>query len=197
MKARQDVLSLSLCFLLFESEAMTKAAVRSTLTHPAGSTVDKSSDQRHRQESARLRWIYYHCHAQTCIETCASADRSHTHTKGKHGNFGQRVSFCAQLSTHVLLLSKVERNVWARSWTCSVRVCVKMKKHYDGFGSELTMGAHVLESNSSGNLTPAVSEPGTVLPGYLVVIDPVRAYDHPGGRYCGGERFGHYGFYCG
>lgn len=45
-----------------------------------------------------------------------------------------------------------------------------MKKHYDGFGSELTMGAHVLESNSSGNLTPAVSEPGTVLPGYLVVI---------------------------
>ncbi|XP_072294879.1 histamine H3 receptor [Eucyclogobius newberryi] len=32
------------------------------------------------------------------------------------------------------------------------------------------MGAHVLESNSSGNLTPAVSEPGTVFPGYLAVI---------------------------
>lgn len=32
------------------------------------------------------------------------------------------------------------------------------------------MGAHILESNSSGNLTPAVSEAGTVLPGYLVVI---------------------------
>ncbi|XP_020774580.1 histamine H3 receptor [Boleophthalmus pectinirostris] len=45
-----------------------------------------------------------------------------------------------------------------------------MRKHYDGFNSELTMGAHVLESNSSGNLTPAVSEPGTVFPGYLVVI---------------------------
>ncbi|XP_013883429.1 histamine H3 receptor [Austrofundulus limnaeus] len=32
------------------------------------------------------------------------------------------------------------------------------------------MGAHILESNSSGNLTPAVSEAGAVLPGYLVVI---------------------------
>uniref|UniRef100_UPI003AAE4833 histamine H3 receptor n=1 Tax=Centroberyx gerrardi TaxID=166262 RepID=UPI003AAE4833 len=32
------------------------------------------------------------------------------------------------------------------------------------------MGAHILESNSSGNLTPAVHEAGTVLPGYLVVI---------------------------
>lgn len=32
------------------------------------------------------------------------------------------------------------------------------------------MGAHTLESNSSGNLTPAVSEAGTVLPGYLSVI---------------------------
>ncbi|MEQ2270218.1 Histamine H3 receptor, partial [Xenotaenia resolanae] len=32
------------------------------------------------------------------------------------------------------------------------------------------MGAHILESNSSANLTPAVSEAGTVLPGYLVVI---------------------------
>lgn len=32
------------------------------------------------------------------------------------------------------------------------------------------MGAHILESNSSGNLTPAVSEAGTVLPGYLAVI---------------------------
>lgn len=32
------------------------------------------------------------------------------------------------------------------------------------------MGANIPESNSSGNLTPAVSEAGTVLPGYLVVI---------------------------
>uniref|UniRef100_A0A8C6P5Q8 G-protein coupled receptors family 1 profile domain-containing protein n=1 Tax=Nothobranchius furzeri TaxID=105023 RepID=A0A8C6P5Q8_NOTFU len=32
------------------------------------------------------------------------------------------------------------------------------------------MGAYILESNSSGNQTPAVSEAGTVLPGYLVVI---------------------------
>lgn len=32
------------------------------------------------------------------------------------------------------------------------------------------MGAYMLESNSSGNLTPAVSEAGTVLPGYLSVI---------------------------
>uniref|UniRef100_A0A087YF69 G-protein coupled receptors family 1 profile domain-containing protein n=1 Tax=Poecilia formosa TaxID=48698 RepID=A0A087YF69_POEFO len=36
--------------------------------------------------------------------------------------------------------------------------------------SALTMGAHILESNSSANLTPAVSEAGIVLPGYLVVI---------------------------
>ncbi|KAM6938325.1 histamine H3 receptor [Lycodopsis pacificus] len=35
------------------------------------------------------------------------------------------------------------------------------------------MGAHILESNSSGNLTPAVSEAGTVLPGYLAVISSV------------------------
>lgn len=32
------------------------------------------------------------------------------------------------------------------------------------------MGAQILESNSSGNLTPAVSEAGIVLPGYLAVI---------------------------
>lgn len=32
------------------------------------------------------------------------------------------------------------------------------------------MGAFVLESNSSGNLTPAASEAGAVLPGYLSVI---------------------------
>uniref|UniRef100_A0A3P8UVX4 Histamine H3 receptor-like n=1 Tax=Cynoglossus semilaevis TaxID=244447 RepID=A0A3P8UVX4_CYNSE len=32
------------------------------------------------------------------------------------------------------------------------------------------MGAHVLESNSSGNLTPAVTETGAVLPGYLLVM---------------------------
>lgn len=32
------------------------------------------------------------------------------------------------------------------------------------------MGAHILESNSSGNLTLTVSEAGAVLPGYLVVI---------------------------
>ncbi|XP_042273106.1 histamine H3 receptor [Thunnus maccoyii] len=45
-----------------------------------------------------------------------------------------------------------------------------MRKVYNDFGIKLTMGAHILESNSSGNLTPAVSEAGTVLPGYLVVI---------------------------
>uniref|UniRef100_A0A673BC11 Muscarinic acetylcholine receptor n=1 Tax=Sphaeramia orbicularis TaxID=375764 RepID=A0A673BC11_9TELE len=45
-----------------------------------------------------------------------------------------------------------------------------MTKLYNDFGIKLTMGAHILESNSSGNLTPAVSEAGTVLPGYLVVI---------------------------
>lgn len=51
------------------------------------------------------------------------------------------------------------------------RVSVReMKKLYNGFGCTLTMGAQILESNSSGNLTPAVSEAGTVLPGYLVVI---------------------------
>lgn len=32
------------------------------------------------------------------------------------------------------------------------------------------MGAYMLESNSSGNLTPTVSEAGTVFPGYLSVI---------------------------
>uniref|UniRef100_A0A3P9KL84 G-protein coupled receptors family 1 profile domain-containing protein n=1 Tax=Oryzias latipes TaxID=8090 RepID=A0A3P9KL84_ORYLA len=32
------------------------------------------------------------------------------------------------------------------------------------------MGGHILESNFSGNLTPAVTEAGTVFPGYLVVI---------------------------
>lgn len=45
-----------------------------------------------------------------------------------------------------------------------------MKKVYNDFGSVLSMGAHILDSNSSGNLTPAVSEAGTVLPGYLAVI---------------------------
>ncbi|XP_068599506.1 histamine H3 receptor [Brachionichthys hirsutus] len=35
------------------------------------------------------------------------------------------------------------------------------------------MGAHILESNSSGNLTPAVWEAGAVLPGYLAVIASV------------------------
>ncbi|KAG7467763.1 histamine H3 receptor-like, partial [Solea senegalensis] len=35
------------------------------------------------------------------------------------------------------------------------------------------MGAHILESNSSGNLTPAVSEAGGALPGYLAVMLPV------------------------
>lgn len=38
------------------------------------------------------------------------------------------------------------------------------------FGFKLTMGAHLVESNSSGNLTPAVSEAEAVLPGYLVVV---------------------------
>ncbi|KAM7388564.1 hypothetical protein PAMP_024731 [Pampus punctatissimus] len=45
-----------------------------------------------------------------------------------------------------------------------------MRKVYNDFGIKLTMGALILESNCSGNLTPAVSEAGTVLPGYLVVI---------------------------
>lgn len=45
-----------------------------------------------------------------------------------------------------------------------------MKDVYDGCGLTVTMGAHLLESNSSGNLTPAVSEAAAVLPGYLVVI---------------------------
>ncbi|XP_039667526.1 histamine H3 receptor-like [Perca fluviatilis] len=45
-----------------------------------------------------------------------------------------------------------------------------MKKVYNDFGFLLTMGAHILDSNSSGNLTPAVYEAGTVLPGHLAVI---------------------------
>ncbi|XP_028443088.1 histamine H3 receptor [Perca flavescens] len=45
-----------------------------------------------------------------------------------------------------------------------------MKKVYNDFGFLLTMGAHILDSNSSGNLTPAVFEAGTVLPGHLAVI---------------------------
>ncbi|KAK1897674.1 Histamine H3 receptor [Dissostichus eleginoides] len=45
-----------------------------------------------------------------------------------------------------------------------------MKQVYDECGFILTMSAHILECNSSGNLTPAVSEAGTVLPGYLAVI---------------------------
>lgn len=45
-----------------------------------------------------------------------------------------------------------------------------MKRVYDDFSSVLTMGVQILESNSSGNLTRAVSEAGTVLPGYLAVI---------------------------
>uniref|UniRef100_A0A8C9YF36 G-protein coupled receptors family 1 profile domain-containing protein n=1 Tax=Sander lucioperca TaxID=283035 RepID=A0A8C9YF36_SANLU len=45
-----------------------------------------------------------------------------------------------------------------------------MKKVYNDFGFLLTMGAHILVSNSSANLTPAVSEAGTVLPGHLAVI---------------------------
>ncbi|XP_074524290.1 histamine H3 receptor [Halichoeres trimaculatus] len=50
-------------------------------------------------------------------------------------------------------------------------VCAReVRQLYDGPGFELKMGANIPESNSSGNLTPAVSEAGTVLPGYLVVI---------------------------
>ncbi|XP_069555311.1 histamine H3 receptor [Brachyistius frenatus] len=45
-----------------------------------------------------------------------------------------------------------------------------MKKVCNDFGFVLSMGAHILESNSSGNLTPAVTEAGAALPGYLVVI---------------------------
>lgn len=39
--------------------------------------------------------------------------------------------------------------------------------HHDSAGAGLTMGA---ESNSSGNLTRAMAEAGSVLPGYLAVI---------------------------
>lgn len=46
----------------------------------------------------------------------------------------------------------------------------EMKKVYNDFGFRLTMGAHILQSNSSGDLTPAVSEAGTALPGYLAVF---------------------------
>ncbi len=46
----------------------------------------------------------------------------------------------------------------------------EMRETYNDSGSELTMGALILESNSSGNLTPAVAEAGTILPGYLAVI---------------------------
>ncbi|KAF6724190.1 Histamine H3 receptor [Oryzias melastigma] len=45
-----------------------------------------------------------------------------------------------------------------------------MKESYNDSGRRLSMGAHILESNFSGNLTPAVTEAGTVFPGYLVVI---------------------------
>ncbi|KAG7228740.1 hypothetical protein INR49_008518 [Caranx melampygus] len=45
-----------------------------------------------------------------------------------------------------------------------------MKAVYNDCDCTLTMDARILESNSSGNLTPAVSEAGTVLPGYLVVV---------------------------
>ncbi|KAM7410355.1 hypothetical protein PAMA_001680 [Pampus argenteus] len=45
-----------------------------------------------------------------------------------------------------------------------------MRKVYNDFVVKLSMGALILESNCSGNLTPAVSEAGTVLPGYLLVI---------------------------
>uniref|UniRef100_A0A7N9AS50 Histamine H3 receptor-like n=1 Tax=Mastacembelus armatus TaxID=205130 RepID=A0A7N9AS50_9TELE len=41
---------------------------------------------------------------------------------------------------------------------------------YNDLGSKLTMGALIVESNSTGNLTPAVTETAAVLPGYLVVI---------------------------
>ena len=47
---------------------------------------------------------------------------------------------------------------------------LEMKQVYNECGFILTMSAHILECNSSGNLTPAVSEAGTVLPGYLAVI---------------------------
>lgn len=46
----------------------------------------------------------------------------------------------------------------------------EMRNVYNDFGFKLTMGAHLLESNSSGNLTPAVSEAEAILPGYLVVV---------------------------
>ncbi|XP_028300300.1 histamine H3 receptor [Gouania willdenowi] len=46
---------------------------------------------------------------------------------------------------------------------------VRASSPYD-FSRQLTMGAHIQGSNVSGNLTPAVSEAETVLPGYLAVI---------------------------
>lgn len=44
-----------------------------------------------------------------------------------------------------------------------------MKTYHDP-GCELTMGAHLLESNSSGNATPAAPGAEAVLPGYLLVV---------------------------
>ncbi|XP_053287371.1 histamine H3 receptor [Pleuronectes platessa] len=45
-----------------------------------------------------------------------------------------------------------------------------MKRLCDGFHVQFTMSAQMPESNSSGNLTPAVTEAGAALPGYLVVL---------------------------
>lgn len=45
-----------------------------------------------------------------------------------------------------------------------------MRRLHNDLASAVRMGAQMLDSNSSGNLTRAVAEAGTVLPGYLAVI---------------------------
>ncbi|XP_041861203.1 histamine H3 receptor-like [Melanotaenia boesemani] len=91
----------------------------------------------------------------------------HSYARGENWKFGENVFFQPQVCAH--LLAEVEQDVWKRCWTCPVFQRVLWQVYY-GSGCELTMGALILESNSSGNLTPAVSETGTVFPGYLVVI---------------------------
>ncbi|XP_019936357.1 histamine H3 receptor [Paralichthys olivaceus] len=45
-----------------------------------------------------------------------------------------------------------------------------MKKLFEGFHVKFTMSAHIPESNSSGNLTPAVTGAGAAFQGYKVII---------------------------
>lgn len=49
----------------------------------------------------------------------------------------------------------------------------EMRRLHHDLASAVRMGAQILGSNSSGNLTRAVAEAGTVFPGYLSVILPV------------------------